>query len=176
MVASIPRASTRQHVQKQCGVTLGGPISDTKPAILSATDAKGRPLVVKLLKASPDSAGPELDQRQKELAFEAQIAKQFGSQASDKLAFLPTRVEEVKVEGRVSLYCLVMPRLVTTLAQLPQLPNHILLREGQRIRAALQRMHDQGLVHADVKGDNIFIDQQVRRCHALHSLCVRRGC
>lgn len=154
MVNHIPQTSTKQHVQEQCGIIVNDPISDMKPSMLTVTGRDGQQLVVKVLKVDLESAAP-LEQRE-ELTFEAHVAAQFGSMK--ELAFLPAEVKELKLEGG-SWHCLVMRRLITTLAQSSQLPHHILFHEGARILTALQAVHSAGLVQANVKGDNIFIDQ-----------------
>lgn len=52
-----------------------------------------------------------------------------------------------------------MPWYTASLTKLPKLSSAVILRGAKRIEAALQMIHDRGLVHADVKADNVFVDR-----------------
>ena len=54
MVRDIPPTDTKRCVQDHCGVTVGGPISDTKPSILCAVRHNGEQMVIKLLRHKSD--------------------------------------------------------------------------------------------------------------------------
>jgi hypothetical protein len=156
LVRETPQTSTKMHVQQDLGIIVNGPAFETKPSILRASGKQGEQLLVKVLKADLESAA-SLEQRKAELEGEARVSQLFGSRDKD-FAFIHAEVHQLKMEGE-SWSCIVMPHMAATLATAAQLPFGVLLEQGQRIYQALQHMHVNGIVHLDVKGDNIFIDQ-----------------
>ena len=54
---------------------------------------------------------------------------------------------------------LLMPRFPSSLADLPQLNETLLLRGGLRLKMALDFMHSKELVHADVKSSNCIVKE-----------------
>ena len=51
-----------------------------------------------------------------------------------------------------------MPRFLTTLYETPHNSQSMILLQGRRLMEAIHFMHGKGIVHMDIKSDNIFID------------------
>ena len=66
---------------------------------------------------------------------------------------------QIGVAANRSHPALLMPRFPSSLADLPQLNETLLLRGGLRLKMALDFMHSKELVHADVKSSNCMVKE-----------------
>jgi serine/threonine protein kinase len=66
---------------------------------------------------------------------------------------------QIGVAADYSHPALLMPRFPSSLEDLPQLNEKLLLRGGLRLKMALDFMHSKGLVHADIKSSNCMVKE-----------------
>ncbi|GAQ87133.1 Protein kinase superfamily protein [Klebsormidium nitens] len=173
----IPGESTRTHLLAQHGVRVGGPffwgnwncaytVEDWSPSLLQGVDRQGRPRVVKFLRASVPSDGSEQPGGSEARACRALLpeAKWEGIPLIDAEVLELTLPEmdrsTDRPPGRYAV--LVCQQYCVSVASILQLPEVAIEREARSMITALSYMHNKGLVHMDVKSENVFIDADGR--------------
>ncbi len=136
-------------------------MGDSKPFILSAVNADGKQLMVKLLKIDPDALIP-IDERRKLIAMEIAACEILKLSKGDRnVQFIEADVIRVPIDAKHSpdeIQAIVMPKYLGTVSQSAGFFPATILQQGHEILRALQFIHTCNLVHMDVKGDNVFID------------------
>lgn len=163
---NLPKSFTCNVISKTLGLNVNGPaLGDSKPFILSAVDLLGKQKMVKILRLDPDSQY-EVDFKRAEIEMELQacILLNLGTpqvglvQAEVITVDVPQHhARDVGVKAGI-IRAIVMPRYCGTVASSARLFLPTLTRQGRVMLAALSQIHTSGLVHMDIKGDNIFID------------------
>ena len=165
---SLPKTFTCECITQSLGINVNGPaLGDAKPLIMSAIGSDGEPLMVKLLRFNPDAL-LSLPERQQLLDMEVQACEVLNLSDEDKgvsliqaeIVDINLPVPALNIYSQGKIKAMVMPRYATTIAQSPKFPSKIIIREGRKIFEALKFMHGRGVVHMDVKGDNILLDQK----------------
>jgi hypothetical protein len=167
-IKDLPKSFTCAAVGRELGVNVNGPaLGDSKPFILSATDRNGLPKMVKLLRMDPDST-LAWDMKLAEAAMEifACVSLQL---STPREGFIQAEVIEVDVPphhgadvgtGGGKIQAILMPRYTGTVATSAKFFYPTLAKQGSIVLSAIKTMHLSGLIHMDVKGDNIFVDGQ----------------
>lgn len=156
-VKDLPETFTRLCFSKDLEIEVNGDASLDNPNLLSAVDAEGVPLVIKVLRTKGDNLSLTEADRLKEVTREKESCDILNL-AHPEVAFVTTSLVSVNHTMGITLHALRMPRYPTTVALSPHFPIAVLVREGARMIDTVQYMHDRGLVHMDIKGANIFCD------------------
>ncbi len=171
-----PGTITRLVITKETGIALSPSTSEqasmrTSPNLLSASNADGVSVVVKVLSAGDEEM--PFSGHQSKFTNEVECAKLFTSITKDaeqkdlRLALVPCNVACIRKgvrtnDGntrRISVDVLIMDHYDGTLSTIAQLRVPVILRQGLRLRQAVERIHAEGYVHMDIKPNNIFIKQ-----------------
>ena len=163
-VKALPSSYTRGVIQSNLEISINGPMSLAQPNILIALDlSSGKHLYIKLLRmpqttTSQSTSGKEgavtAEIRACVMLFEANIP---GLVRCDVVEVTVHHNEGLDVSPGVWAV-LKMKRYISSLSDLPQLPESWLYSGFSRIFKALKAMHELNLVHMDVKSDNLFVD------------------
>jgi hypothetical protein len=163
---NLPKSFTCNVISEALGLNVNGPaLGDSKPFILSAVDQLGKQKMVKILRLDPDSHF-SVDLKREEIDMEVQACTLLNL-TSLQVGFVQADVILVDVPPRHAgdvgvaagtIRAIVMPKYFGTVASSARLFLPILTRQGRIMLAALRQIHTSGLVHLDIKGDNIFID------------------
>jgi len=141
-IKNIPNTSTKQRFFEENNIAIHEPISIEKPNVFRATEeSSGLPKMLKFITNK-----------------EEEIIQQLNSCEPPIPGLLLGKIihlESTKVNERIAL---IMPRLSGDIAREPSSSPSVLLHQGKRIKEALESMHKLGLVHLDVKLENIFVD------------------
>jgi hypothetical protein len=168
-VKELPSTSTVAIIEHESGIMVNGPLNGDMPHLLTASDALGQQLMVKILRLQPDMVGVTNKQQANAIAHEAEMVGLLG--LNDPLVpFVSARIEVIEIahdaevmrtvgSASGSFRTLIMPRYVSTVAKSPKFSPHALVIGARRIVSALEFMHSKGVVHLDVKGDNVFVNQ-----------------
>lgn len=170
----LPGTDTRVAMLGNLDIAIDGPIFEGTSFILSAVDLKtGRLLALKLLPTHEKSmvSAAEAEKRAVgALGLDALYEGHWEGPAPDQepLPLMPTKIVMVDILdnptavelglGKQRHESLIMPRLGSSLARLPQLTEPLLHRGGRRLQAAVRRLHAASLIHADLKSDNCIVD------------------
>lgn len=148
----MPSTSTRVVLQEQLNLHINGPVSTKTPDILTAVDEAEEQFVLKILRPSDrvpyDLHRVEMDQERETCILLAL--------KTPCVALCPVEVISITYEGR-SYIALKMPRFLTTLQDNPRAFHTAIVSRGQKLVEAVHYMHGKGIVHMDIKSDNIFI-------------------
>lgn len=162
----LPKSFTCAVIEKELNIQVNGPVfGDSKPFLLSGNDKYSRPIMIKLLRVNPDSL-LSFERKQEEIRMEIEACRLLNLNEST-LALVKEQVVVVHVplvhanevgcrSGDIS--AIIMPRYTCSLAVSARYPHETLLRQGRRLFEALEFIHAKGLVHMDVKADNVFVD------------------
>ena len=163
---NLPKSFTCNVISEVLGLNVNGPaLGDSKPFILSAVDQFGKQKMVKILRLDPDSHF-SVDLKKEEIEMEVQACTLLNL-TSHQAGFVQADVIRVNVPSRYAadvgvaagtISAIVMPRYCGTVAGSARLFLPTLTCQGRIMLAALHQIHKAGLVHMDIKGDNIFID------------------
>lgn len=171
-VKNMPTTTLKAKVRDFVGITVNGPLSQQRATILSGATLSGRPVVIKL----DDSSGREYD-----------MVGHLGLYAHDggphpahlvnctalKELEHTTQDESTGFQERKVWKAMVMPMYCCSLAALPQLDALVILTGLERMVHALEYIHGKGLVHMDVKSDNVFVNAEGRWTLGDFGSCVR---
>ena len=163
-VRLLPSTFTKVIVQQRGDVSISGPLSSKNPKLLTGRREDGRQIVAKLLYLDFNDIRP-LEVRQAELSGEAKCCTDLAV-ADHSVALVPHEVVRLDVTADMlsqtskseTVAALLMPRYLESVARGPSCSAQVVAREGRRMIDALRFMHQQGYVHMDVKGDNVFFD------------------
>ncbi|KAG2424483.1 hypothetical protein HXX76_014535 [Chlamydomonas incerta] len=177
-----PGPSTEGHLLTQLGLTVNGPLfpnpADGPASLLVGATNDGSPVVVKLL-GGVGAAGA-----QQPGGAEAEACRALMESKPAAVPLVPARIvtfelgnDHVSIVGRApGLHAAIcMPRYVSSLASMVQLPAAAVLAGGRRMVAALEWIHDKTYIHMDVKADNIFVDPKGRWWLGDFGSAVRKG-
>lgn len=166
-VKELPSTITRGVIQKEMNISINGPMSLAQPNILIAIDLDAeKHLFVKLLRM-PQTTTSQPTAAKKD-AVTAEINTCTTLSKENILGLVKCDVVEVTVCHSEGLdvspgvwAALKMKRYVSSLIDLPQLSEKLIFRGYSRIFKALRAMHNLGMVHMDVKSDNLFVDDEL---------------
>lgn len=153
LVNAMPNTATLIALQNELNLHINGPMSTRFPDILTAVDEEDGLYVLKLLRSVDQF--PHGGYRSSEAAQEQATCERLDLDAPI-VALCPVKVLSVIYQGRVHTV-LKMPTFLTTLADRPQPFSSTIVRRGRELMDAVQFMHSRGIVHMDIKSDNIFI-------------------
>ena len=162
---AIPTTLTLADIARDAGISVSGPENFERPYVLNASDKAGRQLMVKLLRCQPDIYDVTNKIQQELLDHEASMVEvlQLGNPS---VQLVPTTVATINTHDRTvagsypgSFRALIMPRYVTTVAHAPKFSHNALAIGAQSMITALEYIHSKGIVHLDVKGDNVYVNQ-----------------
>ena len=171
---NLPKTLTCHAVEEALGVTLSVPcMSADKPFLLAAAESDGRPAMVKVLTTQKKVA---------ELCMERDVLRILDFSGTQP-GLVQARCVEVHVssteievqqgsnvipkkEGKKSsisdhklVYAILMPRYVTNIvANFPKSRVDVLKVQFRKLLGALNYIHDNGIVHLDIKAHNIFVN------------------
>jgi hypothetical protein len=152
-IKAIPDTSTKVVLEENLNLHINGPVNSRFPNILSAINSNHDLFIVKLLRISSDGLPYNLQeielQQEKARCDELDLA-------SPTVALCPTEVIEITYEDR-KYTALVMPRCISTLYDLPRSFPNAIINQGTLLVEAVEFMHQRGIVHMDIKSDNIFV-------------------
>lgn len=165
---SLPTSFTRGVIQQQLHISINGPMSLAQPNILAGVDLRAQKhILVKLLQIPITSFSSQFSERKEAVLVETEACRSIFNAGIDGL--VSCEIIEVKVVHTQQLdvhvgnwAAIKMSRYVTSLAELPQLSEGLLLNGFRRIHQALIDMHKLDLVHMDVKSDNVFVNEHLR--------------
>ena len=161
---AIPTTLTLADIARDAGIIVSGPDNFERPYILNASDKAGQ-LMVKLLRYEPDIYDVDNKEQQDLLDHEASMVEvlQLGNPS---VSLAPTTVATINTQDMTvagsyprSFRALIMPRYVTTVAHAPKFSHDALVIGARSMTTALEYIHSKGIVHLDVKGDNVFVNQ-----------------
>ncbi|GIM06127.1 hypothetical protein Vretimale_10523, partial [Volvox reticuliferus] len=177
-----PGPSTEGHLLTQLGLRVNGPLfpnpADGPASLLVGATNDGSPVVVKLL-GGVGAAGA-----QQPGGAEAEACRALMESKPAAVPLVPARIvtfelgnDHVSIVDRApGLYAaLCMPRYVSSLTSMVQLPAAAVLAGGRRMVAALEWIHDKKYIYMDVKADNIFVDPEGRWWLGDFGSAVRKG-
>ena len=155
-VKCIPSSTTRLRLETSLSLHINGEFIPGSPNLLSASDADGNKFIIKILRVISD--GLPYDDQRSEIAREALAPTELDLQ-SPTVALVTAEVLTITDDvSNQSFKALKMPLYHFTLLQNPKCWPTELLREGQRLKEAIEFMHSRGVIHMDIKASNIFID------------------
>jgi hypothetical protein len=154
----LPSTTTTARLKEQTQIHLNGPAGAENINILIGSRSDKTPVMVKILIATANhpklSFGTLTDACRKE----AQVCERLGL-SSTTLPFVQSEVVDIGDSRGVFRKAIVMPTYVRTVADSARLWPASLIDGSKRMVQALNYMHSLNLVHMDVKGSNILIDQ-----------------
>jgi hypothetical protein len=164
-VKNMASTATCGVIQADMNVSINGPLSLANPDILIAFDlANGNQLLIKLLRIPLTTASQSSIARNESVTAEVRACSVL-SQAKIP-GLVKCEAVEVDIHDSRDLNvasgkwaALKMKRYITSLCGMPQLTEPWLYKGFSRISKALKSMHELGLVHSDVKADNVFVDE-----------------
>jgi len=160
-VKKIPSSSTYSAIEETAQVKLKSPYeTESSSVMITGADSDGCPILVKVLQGDKS------------------INSETGAVDTLKLenpreALVPSKVCRIQVKGR---QWIIMPLYPSTLLKMAHLlPLNVIHREGMKIRQALNFIHEQNLVHMDVKPANIFVSSNGNWVLGDYGACVKIG-
>ena len=164
-VKDMPSTSTRGFIEKDMHVSINGPMSLAQVDILIAFDLEqGKFLCIKLLRLVETISYQSNDQKEQALQAEITACKKVldkeitGLVKCEVVKATVSHADDLRFQKDEEVFALKMDRYMSSLADAPQLTEKWLLRGFSRIYQALESLHALGLVHMDVKSDNVFMD------------------
>jgi len=157
-IKAMPSTTTTALVESDFQVNLNGPANPENINIIIGSRSDKTPVMVKFLIASTNH--PSLSYATLSSAYqnEAEVCERLHL-SSTTLPFVRSEVVNVRDSNGYSRKAIIMPTYVRTVADSARLWPASLVDGLARMIAALEHMHSLDLVHMDVKGSNIFIDQ-----------------
>jgi len=174
-VKRIPGSTTSSTIEEKAQVKLNGPYETESSAVLiTGADSEGRPILVKVLWSLGDKA----------IQSETDAVLILGLE-NPRECLVPSKICSLEAKGKDLVSqnvfsgnhkCIIMPLYPSTLLKMAHLlPEIVIYREGMKIRKALKFIHEQGLVHMDVKPANIFVSSDGNWVLGDYGACVRIG-
>lgn len=158
-VRNMPTTTVKADVRRSFGITVNGPLYESRTTILSGATSSGRPVVIKL-DTSLSSVEFGVVERLQLHSHEAEPHPAFlmNCTALEMLKHI-TQDSTGRQEENICM-AFVMPMYCCTLAALPQLENGAILKGLERMATAMDYIHRKNFVHMDVKSDNVFVDAE----------------
>lgn len=156
-IKALPSTTTTAQVENESQIYLNGPLSAENINILIGSKSDKMPVVVKILVAA-NHTRLTFAQLSAACRKEAEVCMRLDL-LKTTLPFVQSEVVNIGELNGVSRQAIVMPTYVRTVADSARLWPASLIDGTLRIIQALEHMHGLNLVHMDVKGSNIFIDQ-----------------
>jgi len=162
----LPTTFTCGVVENNFKIHVNGPsYGDSKPFLLSAVGEDGLLKIVKILRLSSSNIQSATD-KQVELEMEKEACNILSlSSIQDGLitaTVLKINIPQTHAQHTDSncseVVAIIMPKYLGTVATSPQFYPTTIYHQGSRLLNALKFIHSRGLVHMDVKADNVFID------------------
>lgn len=150
-------------------IALGKPISLNFPSVFAGAEHSGRQIVVKLLREVDNDRAVRVESQSVQILGLDKIEP---DDHHPPYCFVPTRAETVTFDhsaladaaqigarDKKEYHALIMKRCVSTVSCAPHFAAHVILENAEkRILPAIERMHELGYVHLDIKLSNIFVD------------------
>lgn len=162
-VKDMPSTRTRGIIQKESSIILNGPLSTDFPNILLGVDIVARKrIVVKLIKGSQVPRPMSQQQREETKNAEVEACRVFTMLNVDGLVKCDVVQVNIQSVEQLEVGCgiwqaIKMHDYGTSLAKLPQLPEHFIAEGFHRILNAIGCVHSEGYVHMDIKSANVFV-------------------
>lgn len=159
-IKSLPNKTTCILVETTLEIKVNGPCFTELPHLMSAVDKNGRQLIVKTFRRDANSANIGMTVNQKIAAINNELEFHRNLMAvNNNIGFVETvGVSKVLLPSNEVLDCIIMPHYISTVLHSPSFFAETIVTQSRRICGALKYMHDNGMVHMDVKGDNIFVN------------------
>ena len=157
-IKAMPSTTTTALVESDFQVNLNGPANPENINIIIGSRSDKTPVMVKFLIASSNHPGLSYNTLSSACQNEAEVCERLHL-SSTTLPFVRSEVVNVRDSNGHSRKAIIMPTYVRTVADSARLWPASLVDGLARMIAALEHMHSLDLVHMDVKGSNIFIDQ-----------------
>ena len=156
-IKALPSTTTTARFVGEAQIYLNGPASAENVNIIVGSRSDKTPVMVKFLIATNH---PTLDYKalSEGCRREAQVCKKLGL-SSTTLPFVRSEVVEIEDASNIVRKAIVMPTYVRTVADSARLWPTSLIDGSTRMIQALEFMHGLDVIHMDVKGSNILIDQ-----------------
>ena len=156
-IKSLPATTTALQLQMQSDIYLNGPSSAENVNLLIGSRRDKTPVMVKVLVAASGHPKHSYDTLTKACEEEANICLELNL-ATTTLPFARCEVFDISSPQK-SRKAIVMPTYVRTVADSARLWPASLIDGSKRMIQAIEHMHSHGLVHMDIKGSNILLDQ-----------------
>jgi hypothetical protein len=155
---------TRVQVEEEQQISINGPLHNVASKILMGVDLQtGELCLVKLLpmRRDEDKNARSAELRSYQLLTLDDLPLDSPLVPAKRLMIkVPEdHAVDLGLAANQRYDALQLPWYTASLTNLPKLSRALLYRGGKCIEAALQIMHERGLVHADVKADNVFVDR-----------------
>ena len=157
-IKALPSTTTTARFVGEAQIYLNGPANAENVNIIIGSRSDKTPVMVKFLIASANNPSLSYKVLSEACQKEAEVCDKLGL-SSTTLPFVRSEVIGVEDASQVIRKAIVMPTYVRTVADSARLWPASLIDGSARMIQALEYMHGLGLVHMDVKGSNIFIDQ-----------------
>jgi len=158
-IKSLPSTTTLARIRDELQIYLNGPFRTENVNILIGSRSDKTPVIVKILVATAGNASLSKAATFSEACRkEAEVCVRLGL-SSMTLPFVRSEIFEIEDTSKVVRTAIIMPIYVRTVADSARLWPASLVDGTARMMQALEHMHSLGLVHMDVKGSNILIDQ-----------------
>ena len=153
---------TKSCIGKVLKLFINGPIFENSPRILSAKDDSSLKMV-KILRVAFGQGS--LESQEADIRHEI-----FASETFSHEAIVPSKHSKVEIDRETAIISncrvgvndvLIMPWYITTVNNCPSSDLVWIARQGQRIFAALEFIHEKTYVHLDIKATNIFVDSDM---------------
>ena len=154
----LPSTTTTARLKEETQIHLNGPAGAENINILIGSRSDKTPVIVKILIATPNHPKLHISTLTETCRKEAQVCERL-SLSSTTLPFVLSEVVDIGDAQHVFRKAIVMPTYVRTVADSARLLPASLIDGSKRMVLALNYMHSLDLVHMDVKGSNILIDQ-----------------
>jgi hypothetical protein len=172
----LPGTETRLLLADQ-GISVNSCVRDDRPSLLTAVDLRSGSLLV--LKPLP--RGSEEQKTAARAELQALDLLDLHSQPEGGV-LVPMQLVTVGVDPKdatplgmaAETYRAVRtPMFATSLDRAPQMTEEFIHQGGKRLQAALHIMHAKGLVHADVKAANVFLNHATKWCLGDYGSCLK---
>ena len=157
-IKTLPSTTTTAKVENESQIYLNGSLGPENINILVGSKSDKTPVVVKILVAKANHPRLSFADLSTACRNEAEICMRLDL-SSTTLPFVRSEVVNIGDSNGISRQAIIMPMYVRTVADSARLWPASLIDGSKRMVQALEYMHGLGLVHMDVKGSNIFIDQ-----------------
>jgi len=154
----LPSTTTTARLKEQTQIHLNGPAGAENINILIGSRSDKTPVMVKILIATANHPKLSFSALSKTCRKEAQVCERL-SLSSTTFPFVRSEVVDIGDAQGVFRKAIIMPTYVRTVADSARLWPASLIDGSKRMVLALKYMHSLDLVHMDVKGSNILIDQ-----------------
>ena len=155
---ALPSTTTTARMKEESQIHLNGPASAENVNILIGSRSDKTPVMVKILIATANHPKLPFSALSEACRKEAKVCEKLGL-SSTALPFVRSEVVDIGDSNGLFRKAIIMPTYVRTVADSARLWPASLNDGSSRMIQALRHMHSLDLVHMDVKGSNILIDQ-----------------